>query len=95
MNAFGNTPIGIIVLDVILLIFGGILIPLMWKIFNALNDQLSQSKLFTHQIGNLCETIKEITTELTSSRERDIGFQRDIDNIKEILTDHIREEREK
>lgn len=77
------------------LLVGGVLIPIGWKISSALTKIFSNLKSFTDSLETLCGTMKEVTDELTEARLRDATLQNDIENIKEQLRDHVKEEREK
>lgn len=95
MAVFGDTPTGIIILDIILMIFGGVLIPLLWMIFDKLRKMLDNSEASSKALTELCVSLKEVTIELTEARVRDIEIKHEIENVRQELRDHIKEEREK
>ena len=55
---FGETPIGILILDFLLFVFGIITIPLLYKIFDALSKLYKQRKM---QLVSLEKWLKPIT----------------------------------
>lgn len=91
---FGNTPVGIIFLDILLLIFAAILIPLLYSIFRTLRDILTNTIRLGQAIGDLCVSVKEITEEMTEARIRDVGFNNEIKNLRKDLERHIQEDRD-
>ena len=95
MHLFGDTPGGIVLLDIILLVFGGVLIPMLWMIFDKLRQMLENSEASSKALVSLCDTLQTVTVELTEARVRDIEIKNEIENVRQALRDHIQEEREK
>ena len=89
---FGNTPAGLLLLDILLLVFGGVLIPLLYAIFKILRDILTYCISFGETMTTLCKTVKSITDEMTETRLRDVKFENQITNLQTELTRHIRED---
>ena len=79
---FGNTPVGIIVLDIILLMFGGILIPLLWVIFKSLRDIGDNSKKFNAQTSAIMEKLTSVSQQLTDSHLRDKDIMHELDILR-------------
>lgn len=79
---FGDAPLGIIFLDIILVIFGGVLIPLFWSIFKCLRDILNQSKMFNIQVTDIITKLTRVSEELTEARMRDNNIQNELENVK-------------
>ena len=77
------------------ILVGGVLIPIGWRISSSLSKIFSSLKIFTESLNSLCTTMKEVTTELTEARLRDETLKNEINNIKESLTEHVKEERGK
>ena len=95
MNIFGDNPAGIILLDIILLVFGGVLIPLLWMIFDKLRQMLDNSEASSQALVTLCDTLQNVSSELTEARFRDVELRAEVDNLRREMRDHIKEEREK
>ena len=78
---FGNTPTGIVILDLLLFIFGVVTVPLLYRIFTSLSSLLQGVGALTEKIGDLCETNKEIKEELVNARLRDKDLENSITNL--------------
>lgn len=77
------------------LLVGGVLIPIGWRISSSLAKIFGSLKSFTESLETLCITMKEISNEMTEARIRDSEIKNEINNIKESLGEHIKEERNK
>ena len=77
------------------ILVGGVLIPIGWRISSSLSKIFGSLKTFTDSLETLCTTMSEVTKELTEARVRDAEIKNEINNIKESLTEHVKEERGK
>lgn len=77
------------------ILIGGVLIPIGWRISSSLSKIFGSIKDFTESLETLCTTMREISGELTEARIRDGEIKNEINNIKEALGEHIKEERGK
>ena len=77
------------------LLVGGVLIPIGWRISASLSKIFGSLKVFTDSLETLCTTMSEVTKELTEARVRDTEIKNEIKNIKESLSEHVKEERSK
>lgn len=99
---FGNTPLGIIFLDIMLLIFGGVFIPVLWKIYSKLNHIDSKLDMVLHSINNCITSLANANTalakvcgELNDARVRDATLEGRIKGIDDKLNRHIAEDNAK
>ena len=68
---FGNTPTGIIILDVILVAMGMVLTPILWGIYKRLGDTVTNSEN-TIKIQTECnQSLIKVVEELNDARVRD------------------------
>ena len=96
---FGTTPIGILILDVILLGIGGVLIPILWKIYSKLNtidrklDNVSnQISACITSLANANTVLAQVVSELNDTRVRDAKLEGRIKGLDEKLNRHIAED---
>ena len=82
---FGDTPSGILILDFLLFVFGIVTIPLLYRIFTSLSKLLQNADAFTGKIAELCETNKEIKTELVNIQLRDKDFEHNLKNMNDKI----------
>lgn len=92
---FGDTPTGIILLDIILIIFAGILIPILWKIHSSMTTHTNQSKSVIDQLGSIFREIREMSKELVEARISDSHIRNELDNIRSELHEARQEFRDR
>ena len=93
MDLWGNTPVGILILDAILLVVSVILIPLLYAIFRYLRTITDSATVTQTAIVEVCNMAKETLHELTEARLRDERARSEYEQIKrqlERLEDQIR-----
>lgn len=68
---FGDTPTGIIILDVILVLMGMILTPILWGIYKRLGDAVTNSECTIKIQAECNQSLVKVVEELNNARVRD------------------------
>lgn len=79
----------------IALLIDGVLIPVGWKLVQALDRIKENNERSAEVLTSLCENIGKLTAQMTDSMVRDIEMKKDLDSVRQELRDHIKEERGK
>ena len=86
---------GMIVFSIALLIISAFLVPASIKIISVLNDIANTMKTFTSTLKGLCDSMTEVTKELTEARLRDRDIKNELNRVRDAMHDHIQEGKRK
>ena len=90
---FGDTPTGILVLDIVLVLMGAILSPLLWGIFTRLGGITSSLTKCVQMQLEAQTVLAEVVRELNDARVRDKDLEGRVKIVNEKLDNHIRDDK--
>lgn len=90
---FGQTPVGIILLDIILVAMGAVLTPILFGIFSRLGKVSEKMTACVASLAHANNTLAAVVKELNDARVRDTVLEGRIKGIDEKLNNHIREDK--
>lgn len=88
---FENTPFGIILLDVILLLVGAILTPILFGIFKRLGEVSEKMTSCVASLAQANSTLANVVKELNNARVRDKDLEGRIKGLSEKISNIQRE----
>ena len=83
---FGETPPGIILLDILLVVLGGVLLPMLYSISKSLRKIFAKQGELMTSLSGIGESIGKVSQEMIEERIRDINFQNQINNLQADIT---------
>ena len=86
---FGDTAVGIVVLDFILVAMGMVLTPILWGIYKRLGDNLENSKDSLELLAHSNATLAKVVEELHNARVRDKELEGRIKGLDDKVNRHL------